>query len=349
MGLFRFEVQTYNACGAALLKSGDFQLAIEAHRRAQGLLAASAPSLGNQRDFRYEQALTLAALVLTRSAEFLDQQNRRGPRRPGQGSPPTAPLEIQADFRQAVQLLDGLLQEAPDNADYLLALARCQRSILPAAWANAEERTAATAKQHAIEILQQLAAQKPDDLTVQFELADTLAMTAQADTRKPLPDSDVAVLKHSLQLVTSLHEKCPTAPEYGLLLSDVQQKLGVHFLAARQWDDAHDHLTRAADELELLVASSPTNPLFQTSLARVRWELADSLQHQGSFAPARQLLEKAIAQYGAFRESEAGRRTSVGLLVGLHRELARVLEQLGEKQLASDASRTADRLRDSSR
>jgi len=119
----------------------------------------------------------------------------------------------------------------------------------------------------------------------------------------------------------------------------------MHFLAAKPWSNAQDHLTRAAGVLELLVASSPTNPLFQTSLARVRWELADSLQRQGSLAPSRELLEKAIAQYGAFRSSEPGRRAAVGLLIGLYRELARVLEQLGEKQLASEASRTADRLR----
>jgi tetratricopeptide (TPR) repeat protein len=197
--------------------------------------------------------------------------------------------------------------------------------------------------------LQRLADQQPDDLTIQFELADTLAMTAQADARQPLPDSDVAVLERSLQLATDLHEKCPTAPEYAILQANVHQKLGAHFLAAKQWSAAQDHQTKASDELELLVASSPTNPLFQSSLARVRWELADSLQRQGSFAPARQLLEKAIAQYGAFRNSEPRRRASIGLLVGLHRELARVLEQLGEKQLATEASRTADRLRDSSR
>jgi tetratricopeptide (TPR) repeat protein len=197
--------------------------------------------------------------------------------------------------------------------------------------------------------LQRLADQKPDDLTIQFELADTLAMTAQTDGSKPLPKSDVAVLERSLQLATGLHEKCPTAPEYAIWLANVHQKLGVHFLAAKQWRDAQGHLTRAADELELLVTSSPTNPLFQTSLARVRWELADSLQRQGSLAPSRELLEKAIAQYGAFRNSEAGRRTSVGWLVGLYRQLARVLEQLGEKQLATEASQTADRLRDRSR
>jgi len=81
-------------------------------------------------------------------------------------------------------------------------------------------------------------------------------------------------------------------------------------------------------------------------LARVRWELADSLRRQDALAAARELLEKAIAEYAVFRDSEAGRRVSPGLLVGLYRELARVLEQLGEQQLASEASRTADRLRD---
>ena len=98
MALLRFEVQTHNALGTALLKSGDFQQAIETHRQAQQLLAADTPSRANQRDLRYEQALTLEALVLTRSAEFLDQQNRRGPRRPGQDAPPPLRRKSRPNF-----------------------------------------------------------------------------------------------------------------------------------------------------------------------------------------------------------------------------------------------------------
>ena len=347
--LLSFEVQTCNARGAALLKAGDFQRAIESHRQALERLAAGTSSSMKQRDLRYEQALTLAGLVSARSAEFLDQQHRRGPHRPSQDAPPTAPPEIQAEFQQVIQLLHGLLQDAPENTRYLLALARCHRSILPVAWANADQQAAKDAKQQALGIFQRLVAQNPDDLTLQFELADTLAMTAQAETRQPLPDADLAALNQSLQLATNLHAKRPTALEYAILQANVQQRLGEHFTAAKRWSDAQDHLTRAADEFGLLVTSSPTNPLFQTSLTRVRWELADSLRRQGALAASRALLEKAIAEYAGFRDSEAGRRVSAGLLVGLHRELARVLEQLGEHQLASEASQTADRLRDQSR
>jgi len=344
--LLRFEAQTGNACGAALLKSGDFQRAIEMHRQAQELLAAQASPLADRPELQYEQALTLQALVQARSAALLDQQNRRGPRRPGQDSPPVVPPEIEQEFQRAIQVLDNLLQAAPDDADYLLALARCHRSILPAAWANGDRAKATAAKRQAIAVLQNLAERKPDDLTIQFEWADTLAMTEQADPRKPLPDSDVADLQQALQLATGLHEKCPTAPEYALLQANVQQKLGMHCLAAKQWSEAQGQLTNAASVLERLVATSPNNLLFQTSLARVRWELADSLRRQNSLASARGLLEKAIAEYGAFRGTEAGRRASAGLLAGLYRELARVLEQLGEKQLAQGVSETADRLRD---
>ncbi len=345
MVLVRFEAQTHNAQGTALLKSGDFQRAIESHRQAQQLLAAETTPWTDPWDLRYEKALTLEALVLTRSAEFLDQQNRRGLRRPGRDAPRIAPPEIQAEFQQAIQLLEGLLRDAPENTDFLLALARCHRSVLPAAWAGADQQAAATAKQQAVGILERLTAQQPDDLMIQFELADTLAMTAQADLREPLLDSDVAVLERSLQLATDLHKKCPTALEYAILQANVHQRLGLHFLAIRQWSEAQDQLTRAAGVLEVVVASSPANPLLQTTLARVRWELADSLQRQGSLLTARDLLEKAIAQYDEFRNSEPGRRASIGLLVGLYRELARVQEQLGERLSASEASQTADRLR----
>lgn len=346
MALLLFEVRTHNALGAAWLKSGEFPQALESHRHAQQLLASTTPSAVDEQELRYGQALTLTALVLTRSSEFIHQRERRGPRRPGQDAPPTASPEIQHEFQQALRLLDGLLQIDPQHADYRLALARCHRSILPVAWANDDEVMATTAKQQAIAILHKLADEMPADLTIQFELADTLAMTAQVDTRQPLPDTDVSVLERSLQLATDLHEKCPTAPEYAILLANVHQKLGSHFMASKQWGEAQDHLATTANILEPLVRSSPINPLFQISLARVRWELADSLQRQDALRPARELLEQAIVQYSEFRDSEAGRRASTGLLVGLYRQLARTLEQLGEEQLASEASRTADRLRD---
>jgi len=321
LALLRFEVQTGNACGAALLKSGDFPRAIETHRQAQALLAAQEPALADRPELQYEQALTLEALVEARSAALLDQQNRRGPRRPGQDSPPVVPPEIQQEFQRAIQVLGNLLQAAPEDADYLLALARCHRSILPVAWANADQAAASAAKQRAISILRQLGDRNSEALTIQFELADTLAMTEQADARKPLPESDVADLQQALQLAASLHEKCPTAPEYTLLQANVQQKLGVHCLAAKQWSDAQGHLTNATSTLERLVATSPNNLLFHTSLARVRWELADSLRRQGALASSRGLLEKAIGHYDAFRGTEAGRRASAGLLAGLYREL----------------------------
>jgi hypothetical protein len=115
------------------------------------------------------------------------------------------------------------------------------------------------------------------------------------------------------------------------------------------WSESEEQLTEAEHLLDPLVGSAPENPLFQVSRARVRWELADSLRRQGSLQHSREVLEIAIRDYETFRDSDAGRRSSPGLLVGLYRQLARTLEQLGEKELADQASDTADRLRHASR
>lgn len=120
-------------------------------------------------------------------------------------------------------------------------------------------------------------------------------------------------------------------------------------MAARAWSDAATHLSQSTELLESVVASSPTNPLFQVSLARARWALAESMRRDASLRQSRDVLDKAIADYCSFRDSEAGRRTSLGLLVGLHRQLARTLHELGEDDLAAQAIRTADQLRESGR
>ncbi len=346
--LLLFEVRTHNARGAAWLKSGDFRRAIELHRYAHELIASHTSPDNHQPTVRYERAQTLQALVLAQ-AESLYEQNRRGPPRPRRDAAPTAVPEIQAEFEQALQLLESLLQDDPDNIVYRLALARCHRSLLPFAWANQDQAAADNAKQQAIAVLEQLARQNPHDLTIQFELADTLAMTPPPALNRPLSKTDVTVLETALQLAENLHQRVPSAPEYAVLLANIHQKLGSHFLVAKQSNLARDHLTRATGVLEPLTKSFPTNPLFQTSLARARWELADAWQRQNQLEPAREILELAIAEYEAFRDSDTSRRVSAGRWVGLYRQLSRVLEQLGETEQAADIMQAADRLRDTPR
>lgn len=108
-------------------------------------------------------------------------------------------------------------------------------------------------------------------------------------------------------------------------------------------------LTKTTRVLEPLTKSFPTNPLFQTYLARARWEWADALQRQNLLEPAREVLELAIAEYEAYRDSDSSRRVGAGRWVGLHRQLARVLEQLGETEQAAEVMQAADRLRDTPR
>jgi tetratricopeptide (TPR) repeat protein len=252
---------------------------------------------------------------------------------------------LQGEYQEALALLERLVQEDPQNTDYRLTLSRCHRSILPVAWANEDDDLAADAKRQSIEILEQLTGEWPEEPTFQFELADTLAMTAEADLQTALTEANVAELQRSVELMAPLREQFPTAPEFTVLLADTHQKLGSHFLATKTWTDAQRHLTKANALLESLVVSSPANPLFQVSLARTRWKLAESLRRKSSLPQSRAVLEQAVNDYRLFRDSEAGRRTSVGLLVGLYRQLARTLEQLGEQESAAKISQTADRLR----
>lgn len=345
--LLLFEIQTHNARGAALLKSGDARRAIDAHRIALRMIASRTARDESLPKVHYEHAQTLQALVLAQ-AESIFEQNRRGPPRPRRDAAPPVVPEIPVEFEQAIQLLEDLLQNDPNNIAYRLALARCHRSLLPFAWANQDQTMARNARQQAISVLEPLADQNPQDVTIQFELADTLAMTPPALNRM-LQRADFAMLEAALKLADNLHERVPAAPEYALLLANVHQKLGAHFSASQQWQPAEEHLTRTIRVLQPLTKSFPSNALFQTSLARARWELADVLQHQNRFEPARDLLEQAIAEYETFRDSDSSRRGGAGRWAGLHRQLARVLEQLGESERAAEIMQAADRLRETPR
>ena len=340
-----FRVRTWNALGTACLSLGDFNESQQAHEHALQWLQAHESS-SSEADFRFELARTLSHLVGTKATAFAHRQSRRGPRRPRQDPEVVSPPAIQAEFDQAVTILKELVESNRLNDDYRLALARCHRSILPVAWASGNNDLAATSKSAAIEVLRELVSDAPETEQFVFELADTLAMTPYTDARTPASEADVAGLQESIGLSTDLHDQFPTAHNFTILLATTHQKIGSHFMATRSWGGAENHLRKAAIQFESLSDSSPQNPLYQVSLARTRWELAESLRRQDSSHAAREVLERAITDYRTFRETKVGQRSSLGLLVGLHRQLARTLEQLGEEELAAEASLRADQLRE---
>ncbi|MBT6494947.1 MAG: protein kinase [Planctomycetaceae bacterium] len=344
-----FRAQTLNSLGKTHLHGGGFQQAINSHEKAFELLDSANEKTANKSANRFELAVTLTHLVHTRSAEFVSRQNRRGPRRRKDERAPVLTPELDTEFQQALALLGTLLNDDPGNDDYRLILALCHRSILPIAWANQGEDRATTAKQMSVTLLQRLADEHPENTRYQFHLADTLAMTKYADSRTPLADTDIDQLGQSIALTNQFHRQFPTAPEYAVLLANSHQKLGSHYIAMKQWNDAAPHLINAASVFDSLATASPSNPLLQVKLARVRWELGEGYRRQGDLQKSRELLETAINEYSKFRESKAGRKASIGLLVGLYRQLARTLDQLGERDLATEASQTADQLRRSQR
>jgi tetratricopeptide (TPR) repeat protein len=335
--------------GTAHLLGGGFARAIKSHEQALAQLTSAQLAAGNDSLFRYELAITINHLVRARTAEFVNRRTRRGPRRPNQETEVVSPPEIDAEYQQARTLLAELLAESPGNVEFRRALAHCHRSVLPVAWANGDERLASTAKQESVTILRKLVDEYVDNAQYQFDLADTLAMTKYADSGTPLSKTDVEGLQESVALANQLHKKFSTALEYTVLLANTHHKLASHFIAAKNWSDAEPNLAATVGLFESLVASSPSHPLFQVELARARWKLGEGYRRNGSLEVSRQTLEKAIGDYQEFQTSESGRKSSVGLLVGLYRQLARTLEQLGEPDLANEATEMAESFRRPSR
>ena len=343
--LTEFRAKTLNALGTAHLLGGGFARAIESHEQALAQLTSAQRAAGSDSLYRYELAITINHLVRARAAEFVSRQTRRGPRRPNQETKVVSPPEIDAEYQQAHTILAELLAESPGNVEFRRALAHCHRSVLPVAWANGDERLASTAKQESVTILRNLADEYADNAQYQFDLADTLAMTKYADSGTPLSKNDVEGLQESVALANQLHKKFSTALEYTVLLANTHHKLASYFIAAKSWSDAEPNLTATVGLFESLVASSPSHPLFQVELARVRWKIGEGRRRQGSLEDSRQILEKAISDYVEYRNTESGRRSSVGLLVGFYRQLAGTLEQLGESDLATKATEAAEELR----
>ena len=131
------------------------------------------------------------------------------------------------------------------------------------------------------------------------------------------------------------------------LLANAHHKLGSHFIATENWSDAETHLIRSSELLESLVVSSPVHSPFQIELAQVRSDLSDFFRGRDQPQRSREVLELAIKEYSAFRETRTRLRPPVSLLIDLYDQLAQVLTQLGMSRQATEAATTAAELRES--
>jgi len=363
----------HNAVGRVLALGGELGRAKDAQFAAVALLESLPPEEADSARVRFALAQSWSLLVAVRAQELVafrrnPEKNVARPRAGGASrrdrpkgasrkpdSSPPAPRKrrdlahpppwLEDGFQQALALLGQLVAEEPDNPNYRLALARCYRSMLPAAWHEKDQAQATEMKQQAIDILDDLVATHPDRAIYAYELADTLAMTAPVTAQTSLPPDDVDHLDRAVELARQLTRRYPTSHPYKALLAGALAKLAAHHAATDAFENAASNFEDCILLLRSLREQASGNQVYLQALGRASRDYGELLREKKSLDRSRSVLKEAIAEYEAYRKTPGARRPSTRLLVTLYHSLSATLTQLGEDQLATEARRNADLLR----
>ena len=315
--------KTLNQLGLVLYATGRFEDAELQFRSAQQLL--SPPALGEDKSAQFE---------LARSYNNLGQAlwHRREQRAAADS------------HRQAIQLLEDLVQQHPADVDYRLALARAYRIYYPFTGFGRSRTSASRIRSAGIEILEELVREFPNVPDYQCELGEMLLTTSPS--QRDL--ASVALRSEQLQeatgLARQLAEDHPLIPRYRALLARTIKS------QAGQLEKSNASLANHLYEESValyrdLAADFADVPSYQMFLAMALQDHAENLCQLGRQVDSRSILEEAIRYQKAYLslrpENHFGRST----LARQYSVLAKTLEELGARDESEQASEEARKLR----
>lgn len=326
------------------------------HRQAMELLKTAAPTESSSAPSRYELARTLYYLGRSGPPDAAPGREPPGgkPPRPGRGRREPAPDAPHAgqplgerpqraneeDLRQAIRLLERLIDEHPATADYRHLQACCYRELMAREGKTAgSPPTDATDK--AIAILKQLVTDFPDVPDYRYDLAKTYARLDSHDW--PLDDELYKAAEGRLQQSLSILEKLvaehPGVPDYTASYVHSLYAMAEVQRHARRNETAETTLRKALAAQSAIAEQYPKVNAYQAWSAILQESLAKLLADRGRTAEARALLDSAVATLDQILKAEPQAAYAHNLLGRCYKNLADLLSQMGQPQQAEEMMR----------
>lgn len=245
-------------------------------------------------------------------------------------------LEASNEFR-------SLVNEFPSNTDYQFHLAQCLRHRLVHAATNGQAHIAQEAFREAVQILETLARDHPDNPQFLFELADTLTQAARGQS---IEESKISLDK-AVATAKELAERFPSVSEYQLLHGTALARRAA-VQQASSVEDAEASLNQSRQILEELAQRFPDQGIIQIPLARACQQLGDLLRTSAvnssnpsqRLIESQQLLELAIGRFEDYLQLTGKQGNfNASTRANLYFSLAATLEQQG---LSDKAAKVRD-------
>lgn len=208
---------------------------------------------------------------------------------------------------RAITILDQLIDEEPNNADYRSARAECYCCL---AWSFVEpdQKAALNMRSLAIEELESLIAESPGNSNYRYRLAMAYSLSNPSDS----PENRKLMLESSIKIANDLKTQFPKVLDYHYLFISVQNILAVNFVSAGNLDEALKAFQNSKDTFDEILQLNPDgSALRQTdrffgvqlrSLVEAAEKNADE-KIARSAKDIREDLNKMISEYRIRQES----------------------------------------------
>jgi serine/threonine protein kinase len=258
---------------------------------------------------------------------------------------------LAATLEQACDEFRSLRKEFPGNTQYQVQLAQCLRHRLVHAAARGNTSVVKETFTEAVEILDQLAKNYPEEPRYLFEMADTLTQASRAQS----VEAAMASLDRAVVAAKELATRFPSVSEYQLLLGTAIARQAAVQADRGLTEEAQQGLQQSIDILEELAKKFPKQGIFQIPLARTCQQLADLLRTSASreqqevdrLQEARQVLDESIARFNEYLSSTDGKpgNFNSSTQANLYSSLADTLTALGEHDEAEKTRQNASAAR----
>ena len=153
---------------------------------------------------------------------------------------------------RAITILDQLIADEPDNADYRSARAECYGCL---AWSKVEpdQKTALKMRSLAIQELESLITESPNHSNYRYRLALAYSLSNPSDS----PDNRKLMLESSIKIANDLKTQFTKVLDYHYLFISVQNTLAANFVSAGNLEEALNAFQSSKDTFESILQLNP--------------------------------------------------------------------------------------------
>jgi serine/threonine protein kinase len=161
---------------------------------------------------------------------------------------------------EAIKILDALIVEEPANVEYRSVRANCYCS-LASALIEPDPRQARVMRERAIEELESLIEQDPENSSYRYRLAMAFSLGNAANSSK----TELKMLDKSVEIANELKEQFPKVLDYHYLYGSVRNKQAGQLIKGGELEAALESVKMAKTTFEYVTKLSPTDRTYRTT------------------------------------------------------------------------------------